>query len=300
MIGPALALLWVLGAADGGVGAAGGSAGPADGGAAPRWMDLQEPQRQQALAALPDAPLPLRLLAVSERFLETPYGSSPLGEGRGKDPDPLLRYDLVDCLTYVEETIAMAVARRPEDVEPLLSAIRYGQRVDYADRNHLMEAQWLPSNIAKGFLRDVTARIGGPDAVRTAKALTRGTWQSPSSRALELPADRQVVGTFPITMLPLDKAMAHARAVPSGTLLVVVREDRPGKVSRMTHLGFVVQKRKRTYLRHAARNAYLRVVDEDLETFFARNAKYEKWPVDGVSLFEVLAPAAAPRAEAAP
>jgi hypothetical protein len=56
----------------------------------------------------------------------------------------------------------------------------------------------------------------------------------------------------------------------------------------VTHLGFVVQKGKRTYLRHAARNRW--VLDEDLETFVARNAKYTKWRVTGVSLFEVRTP----------
>jgi len=279
-------LLRAMGAPDGG----------ADGGAGPgRWMDLSEAGRREALAALPEGPLPARLLSASERFLETPYGHSPLGEGEGKDPDPLLRYDLVDCLTYVEETIALSLARRPEEVEPVLGAIRYGRRVEYADRNHLMEAQWLPSNVAKGFLRDVTSRYGGLDAVRAEKVLTRATWQSASSRALDLPRDRQVVGRFPLVMLPLDRAMAHARKLPSGTLLVVVREDRPGQATRITHLGFVVQKGKRTFLRHASRNPYGRVVDEDLAWFFARNARYEKWRVDGVSLFEVLAPDPVPR-----
>jgi hypothetical protein len=255
-----------------------------------RWMDLSDQARQQAEAQLPEGPLPARLLAVSERFLETPYGFSPLGEGKGKDPDPLIRFDLVDCLTYVEETIALAVARRPEEVEPALEAIRYQRQVDYADRNHLMEAQWLPSNVAKGFLKDVTAAHGGKDAQRVEKVVTRGTWQSPSSKELDLPEEKHLVGSFPLTIIPLDKVLAHAREVPAGTLMLVVREDRPGKVTRITHLGFVVHKGKRVFLRHASRNPFARVVDEDLESFLTRNARYEKWRVDGVSLYEVLAP----------
>ena len=70
----------------------------------------------------------------------------------------------------------------------------------------------------------------------------------------------------------------------------VVRDDLPLKATRITHLGFVVQKGKRTWLRHAARSRYARVVDEDLETFLARNAKYTKWKVTGVSLFEARPP----------
>jgi N-acetylmuramoyl-L-alanine amidase-like protein len=257
-----------------------------------RWMDLPEAERAQALAALPDGPLPARLLAVSERFLDTPYGFSPLGEGQGKDPDPLIRFDLVDCLTYVEETIALSLARSPDQVAPLLAALRYQKQVLYEDRNHLMEAQWLPSNVKKGFLKEATAKYGGPDVQRSAKVITAATWRTPSSQALELPEERQLVGRFPLELLPLDKAAAHVHQVPSGTLMLVVREDLPGKVTRITHLGFVVQKGKRTFLRHASRNPFMRVVDEDVESFFTRNARYEKWRVDGVSFYDVLPKAA--------
>ena len=94
-------------------------------------------------------------------------------------------------------------------------------------------------------------------------------------------------------MIPLERVLAHARDVPSGSILVVLREDLPYKATRVTHLGFVVQKGKRTYLRHARRgvDGTGRVVDEDLEYFLTRNAKYDKWPVTGVSLFEPLEPA---------
>ena len=262
-----------------------------------RWMDLSGAERSRALAALPEGPLAARLLAASQRFLQTPYGFSPLGEGEGKDPDPLMRFDVVDCLTYVEETLALALARSEDEVGPLLEAIRYQRRVDYADRNHLMEAQWLPSNVKKGFLKEATARYGELDVAHVAKVITRGTWKSQSSRELDLPPERQVEGRFPLDILPLDKAMARARAVPSGTLLLVVREDLPGKVTRITHLGFVVQRGRRTFLRHASRNPFNRVVDEDLESFLTRNSRYEKWRVDGVSLYEVLRPGAAPRLE---
>jgi hypothetical protein len=277
MTATAALVLWLLSASATG-------AGPE------RWMDLPEPERLKAQAALPDGPLPSRLLAVSERFLGTPYGFSPLGEGQGKDPDPLIRFDLVDCLSYVEETIALALARTPDQVDPLLAALRYQKQVQYEDRNHLMEAQWLPSNVKKGFLREATAKYGGADIQHSAKVITAATWRTPSSQALELPEERQLVGRFPLDLLPLDRAPAHIREVPSGTLMLVVREDLPGKVTRITHLGFVVQKGKHTFLRHASRNPFMRVVDEDVENFFARNAKYEKWRVDGVSFYEVVRP----------
>ncbi len=263
------------------------------------WASLR-PEQKAALLALaePEASLPQRLLRMSGHFLGTPYLASPLGEGIGVDPDPTFRLDAVDCLTFVEQTVALSLARDEAEVAPLLERLRYAATPLYEDRNHLMEAQWLPNNVAKGFLADVTRRYGGTDAVKVHKTLTARTWTSRSSQALMLPPERQVTGTFALNMLPLERVMAHARKVPTGTLLLVLREDLPLKATRITHLGFVVQKGRRTWLRHAARNGYGRVVDEDLETFLARNARYTKWKVTGVSLFEVRSPPASDSATA--
>ncbi|WP_163998590.1 N-acetylmuramoyl-L-alanine amidase-like domain-containing protein [Pyxidicoccus caerfyrddinensis] len=254
------------------------------------WEGLTAEQRAALVAEDPDAPLPERVLRMSERFINTPYVLSPLGEGQGVDPDPTFRLDAVDCLTFVEQSVALGLARSEPEVAPLLEHLRYASSPSYEDRNHLMEAQWLPNNIRKGFLVDVTRRYAGEDAVGVTKTLTPLTWQSRSSAALALPKERRPVGTYPLNMLPLERVLTHARSIPSGTILVVLREDLPLKATRVTHLGFVVQRKKRTYLRHASRGGYNRVVDEDLETFLARNARYAKWKVTGVSLFEVRRP----------
>ncbi|WP_398577187.1 N-acetylmuramoyl-L-alanine amidase-like domain-containing protein [Stigmatella hybrida] len=254
------------------------------------WAALSPEQRAALLALESPTPLAERLLHVSGRFLGTPYLVSPLGEGTGVDPDPTFRVDAVDCLTFVEQSMALSLARDESEVAPLLERIRYASTPVYEDRNHLMEAQWLPNNVRKGFVVDVTRRYGGEDTVRVQKVLTSLTWQSRSSQALTLPPERQPKGTFSLNMLPLDRILAHARQIPTGTILLVLREDLPLKATRITHLGFVVQKGRRTWLRHAARNRYGRVVDEDLESFLTRNAKYDKWRVTGVSLFEVHPP----------
>lgn len=264
------------------------------------WKPLTPEQRAALIADQAETPLAERLLGMSEKFLNTPYVLSPLGEGQGVDPDPPFRLDAVDCLTFVEETLALGLARGEPEVPTLLERIRYANTPAYEDRNHLMEAQWLPNNIKKGLLTDVTRRYAKDDVVAVTKTLTPHTWQSKSSLALQLPRERQPLGTFTLNMIPLEKVLAHARNVASGTILVVLREDLPLKATRVTHLGFVVQKKKRTYLRHASKGPYNRVVDEDLETFLARNARYDKWKVTGVSLFEPRRPPASFAAQPAP
>jgi hypothetical protein len=260
-------------------------------GAAPRWSALDQAQRAQRIQALSREPLTRRLADASAGFLGTPYLLSPLGEGEGFDPDPTVRYDAVDCLTFVEETLALALAQREDKLPAVLAKIRYGAEPSYEGRNHLMEAEWLPFNVAKGFIRPASRRYAGQDAVLTQKVLGRGAWKTPSSVALELPAERQLTGRFPLWMVPLDKLLAHAKHIPTGTILLVVREDRAWKVTRITHLGFVIQRGHETYLRHANKQPSFRVVDEPLAHFVARNARYDRWKVDGVSLYDVLPPA---------
>lgn len=257
-----------------------------------RWMTEGEAALSREVSAVASRPLAERLMAISQGFLDTPYVNSPLGEGEGTapDPDPLFRLDAVDCLTFVEETIALAVTKGELPLLPVLERIRYGDKKSYAHRNHLMEAQWLPRNVEKGFVADVTERYGEADSVTAQKVLTAKTWSSKSSLALELPKAQQVTGTFTFKLVPLDKALAAAKRVPAGTLMMVVREDLPLKVTRITHLGFVHHKRGRPQLRHAARNMFGRVIDEDLESFLLRNSKYGKWKVSGVSFYEVREP----------
>jgi hypothetical protein len=251
------------------------------------------PEIASWLLGLDDGALAGRVLDVSARFLGTPYVHSPLGESAGVDPDPFIRFDAVDCLTFVEETLALSIARSPTEVGPILLHLRYERAPRYEERNHLMEAQWVPNNVRKGFLRDVTREFGGPATVRARKRITRQSWASASSRLLHLPEERHLTGAFELDMLPLALGLARARQIPSGTILMVLRDEHPGKVTRITHLGFVVQKKDRTFLRHAARGGYRRVVDEDLTTFFARHAKYGKWRVSGIALFEPHAPSLA-------
>ena len=258
-----------------------------------RWESLDEAGRAEALLKLQTLSLPERLLAASERFLGTRYGFSPLGEGEGVDPDPRLRWDSVDCVTFVEETMAVALARRPEELLPVLDSIRYrGGTPAYTSRNHLMEADWLPANARAGYVRDVTVALGGKDAVQAEKVLTPESWTGPAAQALALPKSTQATGRFAFGLLPLSSVLAHAGQFPSGTLLLVVREDGPRRVTRVSHLGLVVQRAGKTYLRHATSVTPKSVVDEELGHFLQRQA-HGDWKVVGVSLWEVRSPPSA-------
>ncbi len=113
-------------------------------------------------AGLAGSDAPARFVEASALFLGVPYENGPLGEGAGNDPDPDPRVDFAkaDCVTYLEQSLALALAPPTGGAEFLdvLDAIRYRNGVvGFVDRNHYMVTDWIPGN--ESLLEDVTAAV---------------------------------------------------------------------------------------------------------------------------------------------
>lgn len=260
---------------------------------APPWGSLDEAGREAALKALKSQPMPGRLVAATEGFLGTPYMLSPLGEGAGHDPDPPLRLDAVDCVTMVEQGLALSLTPDAASVVQELNRIRYDGEPAWATRNHIMEAQWLPANVRSGLVRDVTRHWGGSATRRVAKVLTAATWKEKSARSLDLDEASRPMGEFSLDIIPSGKAVAALKKAPAGLVIVVVRADRPTLVTRVSHVGVLVQGSHGPVLRHASRS-FKRVVDEPLERYLARNLDFATWTIEGLAVFEPLERASTP------
>lgn len=248
------------------------------------------PPQADALARVPAGAR--RAVLASEWFLGAPYVLSPLGEGSAPDPDPRFRLDAFDCVTLVETAVAFANAGSAAEAARLLDDIRYDGPPDFDHRNHYLEAQWLPANLRKGWIAEATREIAGPLAVTTGKRLDADTWRAAERAGYVLPAlsrDRRPVGDFRLDLVPLARVAEISRRIPPGTILLVVREDRPRRPYRVTHLGIVVAGSDGSrWLRHASDvPGVLRVRDERLDRFLSRNARYQGWPVSGVSLYAI-------------
>jgi hypothetical protein len=234
-----------------------------------------------------------RLLVVSAAMLDVPYARSPLGEGAGRqpDPDPIIRFDAVDCTTYIEQCLALARARSLPEALGWLRRIRYlDGRMAYRWRKHFMEAQWLPANQRDGFMADITAAVAGDRVRWVDKRLDAAVWRRrrhpekwPQLTAAQIPS-----GDFRLPIVPLDAVLELQRRIPAGTLVNVVRRDLASMPTRITHQGLMVDCPAGRCLRHAGRAGYARVVDEPLDHFVRRNAAYRKWPVDGFNLQRLL------------
>ncbi|HEX9604510.1 MAG TPA: N-acetylmuramoyl-L-alanine amidase-like domain-containing protein [Myxococcales bacterium] len=249
-------------------------------------LQMSEQQLDRAIADAHLVPaIGERVERLSALFVGVPYGDYPLGEGSGVEPQPRWRVDKVDCQTFVETVLAMANAKSLDRARTILDDIRYTgdpPKVGFATRNHFTEAQWLPANTGKGYLGEETRTIE-PRAESTTLSLRRKQWEKvPGLRRLS-PA-KVPQGEFPIHYLTIDQARKRAASIEPGSVLLVVRQHDPKRVVRVSHMGFVVRKDGRLYVRHASFGSEHRVIDLELGQFLDKQGEYKKWPVQGIAL----------------
>ncbi len=87
-----------------------------------------------------------RLDYFSKLLLGRPYKLGPMGEGHldTKDNKPLVYLDSVDCVTYLENVVALAMAKSEKSLYRQLQRLRYkGGKVSYVTRKHYLLADWV-------------------------------------------------------------------------------------------------------------------------------------------------------------
>ena len=231
-----------------------------------------------------------RVERLSSLFVGVPYGQYPLGEG-GEGPEPQARWrvDQVDCQTFVETVLAMSNARSLDSAKKILDDIRYADpnHISFASRNHFTEAQWLPENESKGYLREITTAVD-PKAPLTALELYRYKWADVPGLKRLVDADIPD-GKFDIRYVPLDDAKKLSSHFGRGTILLIVRAADPQYVVRVSHMGLVVRDAQgKMVVRHASFGKEHKVIDVPVADFLDHLREFKKWPVAGVALVQPL------------
>lgn len=251
-------------------------------------LDAGDPAALELARSVAQLPLPARIAAISASFKGAPYVNDPLGEGRAPDSDPLVRHDAFDCLTYVEEVLALSLAADPASVGAVRLDLRYGGRpVAYENRHHLMEVQWLPNAVARGWLRDTAAEYGPVHVLE--RDVTLATWRAWSRRPRFAMTDEQLpVGPMRLEYLSLEDAIAAAPRIRPGSVVLAVREDRAHIPVWITHLGFVVEGDQPTFRHASSMRSAMQVRDNPLVSYLQHLAGYQNWKTLGVAIYEPI------------
>ncbi|MBI5209174.1 MAG: DUF1460 domain-containing protein [Elusimicrobia bacterium] len=259
--------------------AAGASAGapPSSREPPPRFYGMTEGQIASALRKIhrDHTGLASRVEAVSASFLGTPYKLGPLGEGEDGefDRDPLYSFAQADCVTFVEQVMALSL--EPELAEALsgvLQKIRYRDgKVGYATRNHFTEVDWLPANAAAGFVADITAGVAGDKVKRAAKTISKREWYARKTlddlqgfdgapqaererrlKALQSLGSGLADEDASVPYVPIESLPELLPKIPSGAIASLVREDKPDKPVLISHQALLIDKGGVKFVRHAA------------------------------------------------
>ena len=256
-------------------------------------LEVPEPTLQGIPVSLIEEAIAVRSLSLDQRLdrvskllLQRPYKVDAIGEGKAPDSDPIFRYDVFDCLTFVEEVLALTLPYDPLDAPKIRQRLRYGSDggIDYDNRNHFMLQQWIPNGIESGILEDVTSDLGA--SVLMEKTVSKNTWMRWKSRSRFHLSDEQFpVGEYQLDILPTDEAMAVLHDIPKGALILTVRENRSYVPIVVTHIGFVVPSADpdRPMIRHATKmGAQPRVRNDFLDWYLEHLSNYKYWKVAGI------------------
>jgi 3D (Asp-Asp-Asp) domain-containing protein len=219
------------------------------------WKDLQDAMRNVAAAVLnPDH----RMMFFSELAKGTPYVIFCLGEGPEGiyDKDPLVDIARVDCMTFCEQTLALAISNDYQDFFNNLQKIRYRDGIiGMKTRNHYTIADWLPNNA--WLLEDATETIGG-DLCR------------PMTKTIDRAKDLAAMGCTDVSDIRPPETMT-VKYIPKENLLQVEENLRGGEIVSLiqnregifsSHMGLIAKDRRgKVIFRHASRTAG-EVVDE--------------------------------------
>lgn len=203
-----------------------------------------------------------RLQLYSARAKGTPYSLFCLGEGpNGKyDRDPLIDFSRADCVTFIEQMLALALSTNYEHMFATLQRIRYANGViGYTTRNHYTHADWVPNN--SWLLEDVTAQIGNELCVDMTKTIDRPGFFRKLGVAEEELQNVRAPQTMTIKYIPTANLPKIKSKLQGGEIVSIIQKM-PGIFS--AHTGFIFRDEFGNVLfRHASsRKETQQVTDE--------------------------------------
>ena len=206
-----------------------------------------------------------RLSNAAKAALGTPYAAGPLGEGPTGvyDQDPLIDPTKVDCVTYVEQSIAQAAA--PDKPLPALTALRYkNAQINFAARNHFWFTDWLENN---AFCKDITQKLGVKTTPLTRTISRRDFFARVNAPNLgQATTDRKVT----ICYIAPEDAPSALQELPSPALITFI-----GKIDWLfaLHCGLYIKDEQDQGKLHHASSKAGKVVAVDLPQYLAENAE---------------------------
>lgn len=201
-----------------------------------------------------------RVGAISHYFLDTPYKANTLIGDKEAREILVVNLSAVDPFTLIDYVEALRQSVTAEDFRPNLIRVRYSGGMIRFDHRHRFFSLWLKGNTPA--VRDVTARIGKNNVVKTTRNLNQRT------------DTRKWIDGLPVT--PVKIVYIPRAAVDASVLKQLKTGDYLGFVSDkpgldMRNMGIVIQTKSNTLLRHASSlYPFYAVIDTPLKQYLTQ------------------------------
>lgn len=247
--------------------------------------------------------IPARIHFLTHLFLGKPYITNPQGEGQSGEFDqaPLYRFDGFDCVTFVNNILALAFSSNPDEFQNnLLKVNYYDSKPIFENRFHFMSADWNPENQKNNIVADVTENIvddsKNPIAIYAEGEIDKPNWflkrigkRMHSTQFIRMPY-------LPLTKL-FDKNKNPAKnifdQIPDVSVVEIVRpnwnlRDKIGTNLHVSHVGFALRQPNGELLfRHATSEK--KCVVELLLSDYLKNV-LESETIKGINVQRVVTP----------
>ncbi len=181
---------------------------------------MSEQEISSFLTELQPLPFLSRLDQITAQAKGTPYFLGPLGEGPEApfDKKPLIDLTRVDCVTFCEQSLAMAMSSDYASAFKTLQKIRYKNgEVKMECRNHYTMADWTVNN--RWFLTDVTPQM--PQHQMLTRTISHK--QLFANQKFEGIAVREPDRTLKVAYIPEDRLMEILPNLRSGDVGVLIQ-----------------------------------------------------------------------------
>lgn len=206
-----------------------------------------------------------RIVAASDRasffaesFIGTPSKDRVFSQ---TDPEELMvDFEGMNCLSFVENVLALANAHNYEEfLETLLQIRYYHGEISYTDRNHYMTADWVPHN--EKFVEDATERVGGT------------TVQTALKRLPEMTPERTQSGNYEdiiIRYIPAEHIALIEDHIFNGDIILFTS---PLPNLDVKHVGFAIVQNGRVHVLHAKSKQSVQISSEPLAEYVRKARK---------------------------
>lgn len=247
---------------------------------------------EQILAKEPVADMGRTMIEIGTFFEGKPYVGGTL-EQKGEE-SLVLNLDAFDCFTFNENVLALAFTLQQggglEDYKHNLQALRYrGGVIDgYPSRLHYT-VDWAYDNVSQGFLKDVTAEIGGVPYEKTINFMTANRHYYDALKEDDAAWSRMkqietAINERSYSYIPKEKVAALEAGIQDGDFIAITTKVEGLDVS---HVGLAVRGEDgRVYMLHAGlKHKRVEVTDTPLADYLAGNKSQT-----GIMVFRPLKP----------